>query len=153
MKVLNNNQENFLFFLQLSEKLPEEFIHLSYQLSQYSINLIPIKFKDLKEIKMESGNKMLVLTKNLATRDLFLKMRVRILDFYLKNKNIQIFHLSSFGHLGPTDTSKVKDYYTYYQLPCKMSDIVSLLVIKVFKDKKTLYKWPGGKRAKLPTSQ
>ncbi|WP_034728548.1 hypothetical protein [Bacteriovorax sp. BSW11_IV] len=140
-----------LLYLQTEPKLDKKFFYLSRVFQQYSITLVPIGVSDLINMKLTGRDYILCIEKNIETRNNFLKVKNRYLDFAMKSGKLAVFDVSSFApHPIHANIYRQKSYI-HIKLPIEMDDLAREIALMIFQEKsKRAENWPGGRRAKLP---
>lgn len=144
------DQHNYIFFLQLGEKLPKVYLQLSSKLAKYGITLVPVRQKQLVELQENTGKSIVVtIADNIKAYKYFRYLRQVFIDFTLLNGRMCLIDLSSFERVFIPGADKKKFSYYYYRLPMKTEHIISEIVEIFYNERKENKKWPGGKRVKL----
>jgi hypothetical protein len=139
----------WVYYLSLSDKLPEHFFKLSHALNKYGIMFLPIKPNQLKDFTKEQDNIVIVsVVTNLNEQLVFQGILGLHLKYLLMNKKIRLVQLSSFAE--ESLPRMVQEYYEYSRLPMKTQNIASIILKMLYNSYKETQIWPGGKRAKLP---
>lgn len=141
-----------IYFLALDGRLPNWYTALSQYFSDYDINLVPIEMNDLKHLGPDRNISLIMSEISFYGNDVFDKAFSGFLGHIMKSGLYHIHHISSFAmsHEQVAIKRKTKKYY-FYKMPFSINDFVNYVADKYFENLKNSTKWPGGKRAKLPT--
>jgi len=141
--------QEYIFYLQLTEELPESFFLLAKKIVKYDIHLIPVHPNDLNNFNESSRHYLIAQITDMASLNLFREVRLAYLDMALMNKRFILYHLSSFGPLVMPD--KIERTGTYYHFPLPLPYVVLTRAILglYYREKKQLERWPGGRRCRL----
>ncbi len=143
--------QEFIFYLQLTEELPQSFFVLAEHLAYYQISLVPVQPDDLNNFDESSRHYLVAQITDMTSLSRFRELRRRYLDVALMNKRFFLFHLSSFGSVVMAD--KIERINTYYHFPLPLSyDVLSRAISGLYyREKKQFQRWPGGRRSRLPS--
>lgn len=139
---------SWIYFLSIDEELPQNYYKLSKEFLKNGYSLIPIKLDQLAFFydELEVIN-LVCCVSNFSSQKKFKKYVLPRLHYYIMNKKINLFHVSSFQ---AEKFSKKQPCYFYFSIPTP----TSLLVYNIRDLCETLRKeakvWPGGRRAKIP---
>lgn len=151
----NFNQEptRFIFYLQFAKQLPRYYFQLANILSYYNIQVVPVSLDQLREMA-SNRNKMVVIVgeTDLQTRGKMRKALKSSLGVMMRYRKISLFHISSFEkNLELAPTEKSNNYY-FVRLPESYELIVQQVCYFLAENLNVINKWPGGRRAKLPSA-
>ncbi|WP_127717759.1 hypothetical protein [Halobacteriovorax sp. HLS] len=149
--MINSSREIFIFFLKLSDQLPEFYFHMATMFKGYGISLVPISPKDLKEIKHNSREYIVSVNSDFTKYRNFLVARKTYIDYMVLNKKFCLFDISSFEMADIASRGFRTKSYHYFSLPVNIEETVKLIAISIYEDRKTKSNWPGGVRSKLPS--
>lgn len=142
--------ENFIYFLQLSPVLPEEYIRLAAKFKKWGIDLVPVKVTDLPQLTRGKCQFVISLCADMTSYRHLAGFRKRYLDFTILNQKYCHFDISSFPKSDIAYKTGKTGHYHYYQLPFERDELVELIVKEFFSKTRKEKRWPGGRRAKLP---
>jgi hypothetical protein len=147
---MDNTKTKWIYYLNFdSSKLPETFIRLSTEFSKLGYMFLPINsdqvhlFTQDKEIPY-----IVVFTSNLSEENYWRRIFHQKLNYFVLNKKIQLFHISSFNEALTND--KKNENYHFMKLPCKIDLLATRLAYFYENSKPVNLVWPGGRRAKVP---
>jgi len=145
-----NIRNDYIFFLNYSDELPEFFYYFSERFSNYNIKLIPINIDDIFKIEKNKVSFVLSVVTNLDAAVKYKLLQKRIVEFSLLNKRLFLFDVNSFGRISYYKKLIRMRNYVFYQLPASFIDITND-IFQIY-DKISLKgsQWPGGSRARLP---
>ena len=138
---------SWIYFLCIEDQLPESYYRLSREFIKNGFSLIPINLEQLSLFYADNEPlNVICLVGNFEAQSKFKKSVFSRLNYYILNKKINLFHISSF--LSEKFVKK-QNNYNYYQLPMPASVLVYNIksLCETLSNKKV---WPGGKRAKIP---
>ena len=140
-----------IFYLQLADTLPKAYFYIRQEFAENGITLVPIRFSDLREIASNKKSHVLVILQDMQSKSRFERIKRRYLEIAVKNRQIILHEVSSFSpsidlHKG----NRIKSYF-HYTLPNSILKIANQISYSYANDKLNISKWPGGKRAKLPS--
>jgi hypothetical protein len=147
---MSEQQTKWIYFLNFdSSKLPETFIRLSTELSKLGYMFLPINPDQVHLFTQDKEVPYIVsITSNLGDENLWRKAFHQKINYFVLNKKIQLFHISSFAEALPND--KKSENYHYLKLPCKIDLLAARLAYFYENSKPVSQVWPGGRRAKVP---
>ena len=141
----------YVIYLQFEEKLDERFFYLTRVFQQFGISLIPVTVDEFKEIRHCEGEYVLALVRDIASYEKYRRLLKRYMNYSLRTGKMTLIEASSFTVFHDNKLLKNKNVFQY-RLPISMfsvaSDIGEIIYTNLTTESK---KWPGGKRAKLPT--
>lgn len=142
----------YVLYLQYEQKLDERFFHLSNSFNKYGISLIPISPDEFKQLPMTSHEYVLVTLRDIGSLKAHRALLKRYLNYCLRSGKVSLFELSSFEHNH--DVKLIKDQKVFYErLPLSVFQLIDLVGRKIYNDLiTTSKKWPGGRRARLPSA-
>jgi hypothetical protein len=151
---ITDSNVSFIFFLTLEDKLPRAFYVFDTILKQFGFMLVPVKVDQLQGLLATTEqNQVIVLCSVTDSREFKIyNDRVRgLLKYVLKSKRMTFMHLSSFTKLS--DVRQYFHYKNYYFLRYPLDARKLAAQIARYHDLKSVSnsKWPGGKRAGVPT--
>jgi hypothetical protein len=149
--MINSSREIFIFFLKLSDELPESYFHMANMFKGYGISLVPMTTKQLKEIKHNSREYVVSISSNFMSYRNFLIARKSYIDYMVLNRKFCLFDISSFQMADIASKGFRTKSYHFYSLPVSIEETVKHIALQIYSDRKTKLNWPGGVRAKLPT--
>ncbi|MAF79327.1 MAG: hypothetical protein CME63_10780 [Halobacteriovoraceae bacterium] len=143
--------EHYILYIQWSEKLDPAFIRFAAEFKKFKINLIPIKANELDYFLEKRQIPVILMTPSLGEYQKYKSVRKKCFDFYVKNRKIKLFHLSSFSMDHDFISSSRRRSYVHIPLPIEFSKATLLVLSHYLEDVEGDKKWPGGKRSKLPS--
>ena len=149
---MNTFGSNFIFYLQLGNKVSEEYLRLAMELKAWDIDLVPIHPSEADQVL--GGHKapfFIALTTDLLKMKKFQEMQKGFFNFALRAKKARLIHLNSFGFRSEYNGFRHQDYYVPIQLPAKIVDIGTMVAKAYYRVNGKKNAWPGGRRAKLPS--
>ncbi|MBT3235993.1 MAG: hypothetical protein HN353_08585 [Bdellovibrionales bacterium] len=149
----NDVAHNYVFFLQLSTKLPDYFIRLSAALAPHNIQLVPVTWRDISELIGRDRRLVVAVVPDISRQRNFNLLRARNLDFWLNRRHINLIHVSTFQQINDLFVTKDSSVYTHLKLPTTISQIAMKIIEKHAQVGERKNRWPGGRRGKLPDSQ
>lgn len=149
---MSEHQTSHIFFLNYSDKLPRSFVHLSTRLAANGIQLVPVTPADLVALVRPHKQHVLCLIPDMATLAKHQSFRKQFLDFSLKNKKFKLFEVSTFAESEELTSLRRQQCYDYLKLPLPVEYLVKKLTLAIYSEEFDAKRWPGGRRAKLPTA-
>ena len=149
--MINSSREIFIFFLKLSDELPEFYFHMANMFKGYGISLVPMTAKQLKEIKHNNREYVVSVTSDFTKYRNYLMARKSYLDYMVLNRKFCLFDISSFEMADIASKGFRAKSYHFYSLPVSIEETVKHIALQIYSDRKTKLNWPGGVRSKLPT--
>lgn len=147
----NLNEPKYLFFLQLSQRLPDSYFRLAAYLIDYDVTLVPIYLNDLLKISVNDFRpSILMLNNSLESNNNYQIYRKKFLDFALQTNKYVIYEISSFSPNPNSYKVRKNEYYNYYQLPIEIEYLASEIARIAYKHSSVKSAWPGGKNFRLP---
>ncbi len=141
--------QKWIYYLSYTEELPENFFKLSRELSKLGYMLLPIKPDQVYLFVLDHMIPHIVtITGSMQEHQLWSKAMHRKLNYFVMNKKIHLYHLSSFKKAAYINQRN--EHYHFMHLPCKTNLLALKLVEFHEKNKPESKVWPGGRRAKLP---
>jgi hypothetical protein len=149
---MNTNEvpENYIFFLQLEDDLPEIFCHLAHHLSKKNISLIPVRIQDFDDLAKLRRNYLISIAPDMASAKILHRFKKKILDHSIMTGRVCLFEGTSFNKTPIIRKSTKERSYFCFQLPILFEDICNEIAKVYYKEKKMFAKWPGGRRVTLP---
>lgn len=147
-------QDDIVFYLHLDQNLPKYYYTISQYLSKNGITLIPIKPDQVASFIHQSGMmKLIVITSKVGHLNVFKNIVARVVKNAINCGTMTLFHLSSFKSLNLARQHSInsKNYF-FIENPVKVKLISEIISRYYWAEKSKAKKWPGGKRAKLPTA-
>lgn len=143
--------QEFIFYLQLTDELPQSFFALAEHLSRYEVTLVPVSPNDLTSFNEGSKHYLVAQITDLASYNRFREFRRRFLDVALLNRRFFLFHLSSFGPVVMADKVERLNTYYHYPMPLSYKLLGRSIAGLYYREKKQFQRWPGGRRSRLPS--
>lgn len=144
------NYQKYIYFLQLTPALPEEFFKFAAHFKRWEIDLIPVEANKIAEITTSQKQFIIALNKDFTSIDNFEVVREKFLNFALKREVFTLFDISSFGKMDGYQNYEKKGSYVYLPLPGKYKDFCKRMAAEYYIKREQKGVWPGGRRAKLP---
>ena len=152
MELRIDSSENYIFYLQLTDELTEDFFYFSAVMSKFNFNLIPIMPEDLREVSKNINVHIMVIVSTIASFNKYQGVKKKFLSFAVKNRIVKLFELTSFIPDEELLRNKAIDSYKVYRLPLQAKKISMIIVKEYLTSMSSIGQWPGGRRAKLPTN-
>lgn len=142
-----SNKVHYIFFLQLTAKLPESYFQLARSFSENGITLLPVSLSALVKI-MQAGEKahILCLVSTMKEREAYLRKGHKILSYLVRANIIYLYQASSFGALTQKEAyhKGIRNYF-FIQLPVNTEKFCATISKYYFMRKDEKFKWPGGR--------
>ena len=148
--MINSSREIFIFFLKLSDELPEFYFHMANMFKGYGITLVPMTVKQLKGMKHSDREYVVSITSDFTKYRNYLMARKSYLDYMILNRKFCLFDLSSFQVADIASRGFRTKSYHFYSLPVNIEETVKNIALQIYSDRKAKLNWPGGVRSKLP---
>lgn len=142
---------HFIFYWEPNSELSKEFVMLSHELKAWGITLVPVSTDDFPHFLKGRKDYLIALTHTLGRQELFNKFRNKFLDYVMISRKVQLFHLSSFSSIDKYKQVQSSGLYQHYALPLYFKKIAGRIASEYYTKEAVENKWPGGKRAKLPS--
>lgn len=150
---MENENINYIFYLNENKKINPNFFQINFILSKLSIKLIPITIEELINVEKTSRFFLIVIRNTLESGLYFNKAKVEILNSQLLLRKICLFDISSFTPLNLPLHLQNKNLYFNYSIPTSLKEVAIDIADKFYQTKDNESNWPGGKRAKLPPAE
>ncbi len=151
METLTGGPENYIFFLQLSDELQDEYLQLSHYFKRWGITLLPVLPVQLAHMAEKDRHHVLSYLPDHRSHDRFNLCFKRYLKMGMLSKKYCLHQLSSFGKLESSHQfERMKSYY-HYRLPLDAQEFVQQVVKQFYLEKRDNRRWPGTKRGRLPS--
>ncbi|MEI8347639.1 MAG: hypothetical protein WCG27_09225 [Pseudomonadota bacterium] len=141
---------NHIFFLKLSETLPENYFHLAQQMARWNITLVPLTFAQWQEIPRHDLQFIMALVCDLKSRQAYNAIGRQFLSLANFSKRLCLFDINSFGRESALNILAKNNNYYYFPLPGKLGNICKAMATVYYQLKKGKETWPGGRRFRLP---
>ena len=114
-----------LFYIATSEKIGPEYIELARQFNGYSIKLVPLRPREFLKVR-GGGNRInvIAIVESLRDKSVFEMIYRRLLGFCLKNKLVNLYHITAFGPVPLYRVAFNSIPYMYIKLPVEISELV-----------------------------
>lgn len=143
MEELSKN--NWIFFLNLSEKLPRNFFILSQFFKDRSITLVPINYTALLQFTRESDRiHIICMVSNMNELSRYNKIK-KYFKLMIQNNILDLYMASSFQGLDETNSFRGKKNYHYIKLPIEAELLCEIIFKTVDIKQNQKLSWPGGK--------
>lgn len=141
----------YVLYLQFEKKLDEKFLTLSRVYSQYGMTLVPISLSEFKTMSFTSPQYVLAVIKDINSLKEYKALLKRYLNYMMRTGKVTLFELCSFEVIH--EVKLLKDSNVVQErLPMTMFQSVDLVGRRIYQDLTSgSKKWPGGRRAKLPS--
>ncbi|WP_372656038.1 hypothetical protein [Halobacteriovorax sp.] len=116
----------------------------------YGISLVPVSLKELKDIKHNNREYIISISSTISKYGNFLRARKSFLDRMVLAKKFCLYDISSFAIADISAKGFRNNSYHYFQLPVEVKEVVKLIALSIYEDRRTKLTWPGGVRSKLP---
>lgn len=144
--------ETYLFYLQLTSRPDELFLHMSRAFHQNRIRLIPVTPEAFKQLLDGTRKDLLVVVADLMTYKAYLELKKTFLNYYVKTNGLRLFELSSFGKTSEFYRQEKKGLYYHFPLPCETLEVLETIRGEMSRDPEVTAVWPGGRRSRLPAA-
>ena len=142
---------DYIFFLQLEDRLPKYYFDLASVFGIINVTLVPLKPNELNKMQAtEIAKNVIIITSSFTSQRKFLKLKSLFLDMSLRTEKFRFFHLSSFGYVSNYSRERHLGIYHFLPLPAKVDEVCYYIVSKVHHYEKSVQGWPGGRKARLP---
>lgn len=142
----------WVFYLQLSTKIKEDFLILDQEFKLVGKSLVPIKLKDFlaSSKKMDHVDVVIVIK---SKRDLALyKHKVKkVIRYLILSGKVSLHILSSFNEANDFTIAR-KGQYFFHKLPLDGTDFVFDVTQQIHDRVNKQNKWPGARRPKMSLS-
>ncbi|MFZ8934209.1 MAG: hypothetical protein ACO20H_06725 [Bacteriovoracaceae bacterium] len=136
------SKEKVIIFLQLSDRVTEDYIRLSVTLLNSGIKLVPMKFDDIMALPKYKRLVIVALINDFNSFDQFKKLQKRYFEFAVLNKKARLIHLSSFSPIKYLLKEIKAKNYLFLKLPIDF-DILGKEITKFYETKaKEISFWP-----------
>lgn len=151
METLTGGPENYIFYLQLSDELQDEYLQLAHYFKRWGITLLPVSPVQLSLMAEKERHHVLAYIPDHRSYDRFKQYFARYLKMGVLNKKYCLHQLSSFGKLESAHQfERMKSYY-HHPLPQDTEEFVQAVVRQYYLEKRDNHRWPGTKRGRLPS--
>lgn len=142
-------KEHWIFYLQLSKNLSEDFFFLDESLKKSKKSLIPVTLKSLLECARESrAIHVLIIVKSYSEYKYFHRKIKKLIGYMMMTQRIHLYIASSFD--GVNDCFIMKEnYYNFIKLPVELETFSQSVSHMVDTKESQLNHWPGGIRPRL----
>lgn len=146
------SSRSHILYLQFGPQIDRTFINMSQFFSNFNMTLVPISVNDLKNYLPKNRENLIVVVKDMQTYKQYRGLLKRFLNYSIRNSKMRVFEISSFAIHHDISNLKEEKLISM-QLPMTMMDVARKIIPKVVtEDDIDMNRWPGGKRAKLPSS-
>lgn len=142
--------DKYVYYLNLTTKLPDWYFVLADILNKDDITLIPITSDQIEDVISNERIHVITSVHDFAGKAKFNNHAREFLSFASKNRLIHLYFLSSFSGLSSHFDFVSKDLFHFYTLPMRIEHFALLFRNNYYKVETNISKWPGGRRAKLP---
>lgn len=149
--MINSSREIFIFYLKNDNQMSENYFYLAEMFKYYGISLVPVTLKELKDIKHNNREYIVSVNSSMSTYKNFLHARKNFIDRMVLSKKFCLFDISSFAMANISAKGFRNKSYHYFQLPVELKEVVKLIALSIYEDRRTKLTWPGGVRSKLPS--
>lgn len=140
-----------IYFFSLDGKLPRWYPALSRAFSDYGVNVVPVEVRDLSTVIEDEKSHIIFSETGFYGKKIFQKGLKGYLGFSIRNTSNFFHHISSFAMDKDKLNLKQKNKtYFYYRMPFTPDVFASHVSSFFYETQEEKYKWPGGKRARLP---
>ncbi|MGB0452874.1 MAG: hypothetical protein ACPGJV_04095 [Bacteriovoracaceae bacterium] len=146
-----NSDDRFVFFLNFFDRLPPQFFHLAAALNELHIKLIPGHARQLSDLSTNKKMVVVSIENDLMSRAGIKRAMDGSLGLNLRLKRISFVHISSFEKNSALISLEKTNHYNFIRLPLEYHEIAKSIALKVVESRASINRWPGGRRAKLPT--
>ncbi|MCO4754254.1 MAG: hypothetical protein KC478_07215 [Bacteriovoracaceae bacterium] len=147
---MSSIKDEWIFYLKLSPKLPENFLFLDENFKQFGFNLIPVSFPNLLElIKTDETFHVVTIISSQKEAGYYMKHVSKHIKNLLRFRKINFFTASSFDFINESSKLTFRDNYEFHKLPIQSSVLCDNIITTVLDKAVENTKWPGGKRPKM----
>lgn len=145
-------QSIYVLYLQFETKLDERFFNLSNSFNHYGISLIPITPAEFKQLPMTGHEYVMAVIRDMNSLKEYRALLKRYLNYCVRNGKATLFELSSFE--TNQDLKFIKEQKVFVErLPITIFQLIDIVGRKIYNDlMNSSKKWPGGRRARLPSA-
>lgn len=149
---MSNEQNTFIFYLTLEERLPRTYYVFDQILKDLGHVLVPVCIDQLQTLAASTEQThLVVLTSVTDSREYKLyNEKVRgLLKYVLKSKRLTFMQLSSYSKLNDAKSYALYKNYYFFKYPLDARVLFSKIArYHELKTEKSV-RWPGGRRAGL----
>jgi hypothetical protein len=148
----NDVEQTYIYFLQLTARLPMGYFTMAEGLSKLGITLLAITPKEFLNIQDGKRRFVMAFCNDMASQQAFLDCKKRFLDFGLSSGNLVLMHISSFGPAESAAKQSARrpgTFYHHFALPMDVLKACKQAALVYYREKAERQGWPGGKRPKL----
>ncbi|MCT4643235.1 MAG: hypothetical protein N4A33_13170 [Bacteriovoracaceae bacterium] len=144
---MNEQRTDWVYFLNLTAKVPSHFFHLDAFIKPHGLSMIPMGLNDLLSFT-NSGDDchIFIFINSLARKNYFNKRVRKILKYLIKKHGVHIYILSSFDNTSDRYIYGKSGKYHFTRLPVGLNAYATALATAIRKKDEGLNKWPGAKR-------
>lgn len=141
----------YVLYLQFDKKLDENYLKLSQKFLEFGMILVPISVEEFKLLNVANHEYVLAVVRDMQSFKIYMNLLTRYLNYMMRTGKVTLFELNSF-HCNH-DTKFLRDKKVIQErLPVSLFKLVDIVGRKIYHDITSGSKrWPGGRRAKLPT--
>ena len=128
--------ENIIFYLNLSDKLPRNFVVMSQLFKTKGITLVPIGRSDLLQFTREVERvHMICMVNGIKEKSRFNKKIKKFLKLLIQSNMVDLYMVSSFSSIDETSNFRGKKNYHFVPLPIE-ADLLCDTICKTIEIKK-----------------
>ena len=142
-------KEHWIFYLKLSQDLPEDYLVLDNELKKTQKSLIPVTLKTLLECAKKGRSvHVLVVIKSYKDYRYFHKRVKKIMKYLMMTERVHLYIASSFTAVNDPSIMK-KNFYNFVRLPVEIEPFCRSVSGMVDLSESKANTWPGGVRPRL----
>lgn len=143
---MNETQLDWIFYLNLDDKIGTNFLLLDHALKPKQISLIPLQMDQLLGfIKEKKTVFVIVNVSNMRSKTLFEEKGKKIVQYLLRNTNFNIIHISSFDEEQYSAVFRNTNNYLFVKLPVGVDNVAKTIAKFYLDHKEQKNLWTFGK--------
>jgi hypothetical protein len=146
MEVESQVNINWIFYLNITGRLPRSYFTLDQNFRDMGISLIPITIEQLLTIGDDkTGSHIISVVGNIQEKLTFERKHKKLVRYLLRNNMIYFYQASSFSELNDTGHFRTASNYFFFKLPVEVERLTMNIVKYFHLKKQDRFKWPGGR--------
>lgn len=151
MEALTGGPENYIFYLQLSDELQDEYFQLSLNLKRWGISLVPVLPHHLSKMTEKDRHHLICYVPDHRSYERYRAVFKQYLKLGIISKKYCLYELSSFPKNEEAHIfERLRSFYQF-RLPVDGEEVVKSIVRQFYLEKQDNRRWPGTKRGRLPS--
>lgn len=151
MEALTGGPENYIFYLQLSDELQDEYFQLAHFLKRWAISLVPVLPSQLGQMTEKERHHLISYIPDHRSYERYTAAFKRYLKMGVLSKKYCLHELSSFPKQESSHQFERMKSYFQHRLPLDAEDVVKNIVRQFYLEKQDNRRWPGTRRGRLPS--